>query len=80
MQEAQADIAKHKARQLAELREHRRKAWSDANIGEVRQGIGLEMRLVGSEAPQRQEITGEDGGPVELTVVEHVIRSDGETQ
>jgi len=36
-------------------------------------------RVMG-KALQRQEITGEDGGPIELTVVEHVIRSDGETQ
>lgn len=55
MEESARDIREHQARELAELQEHRRAAWSAKEYGEVRLGIALEMRLLGAGAPQRHE-------------------------
>ena len=46
----------HKARQLAELREARRQAWQDGNMGEVRLNLQAEMKLLGTDAPIRLEM------------------------
>ena len=62
--EAQKDIIKHKARELAELGEHRKSAWGQREIGEVRLGIALEMKLLGTAEPERKEITGAEGEPL----------------
>jgi hypothetical protein len=59
--EAVAAIAEHKAIQLAELREARRKAWSAGDVPEVRQNIALEMRLLGTEAPTKIAPTDPSG-------------------
>lgn len=66
--EAAAAIADVKGRQLAEIREARRMAWRLADVNQVRQLLKLEMELMGTEAPRRQEVMGKDGGPV---LVEH---------
>lgn len=58
------DFDSFRAVQLAELREHRRMAWSAKDLGEVRLGLALEMKLLGTEAPQRHEVTGAEGGPI----------------
>lgn len=49
--EAARDIRIHKARELAELAEHRVSAWSEEELSEVRLGIALEMKLLGTQAP-----------------------------
>ena len=54
-EEAEANSEEVFARQLAEIREHRRAAWADKNLGEVRQSLSLEVRLTGTEAPQKHE-------------------------
>jgi hypothetical protein len=46
----------HKARQLAELREARRKAWIDGDMAEVRQNLQIEIKLLGTDAPIRLEL------------------------
>lgn len=58
---AAADMAEHKARQLAELREARRAVWREGDLSEVRRNIETEMKLLGTAAPQRveQETKGE---------------------
>jgi len=53
---AARDIAEHQARQLAELEEHRRSAWSQKELAEVRLGLALEMKLLGTPEPERYEV------------------------
>jgi hypothetical protein len=54
-----AEVGEHKARQLAELREARRKAWAQNDVGEVRLSIATEMKLLGTESPDRHEFSGD---------------------
>lgn len=68
--EAVADIAAHKARQLAELKEARRRAWANGDVGEVRQNIALEMKLLGTGEPEKLQHGGE-------TVLRVVYGDDG---
>ena len=56
--EAARDIREHKARELAELGEHRKSAWEEGELGEVRLGLALEMRLLGTQEPERKELSG----------------------
>jgi len=56
MKEAAGDIAKHKARELAELGEHRKSAWGQRNLGEVRLGLALEMKLLGTQEPEKIDV------------------------
>lgn len=53
---ASAEIADYKARQLAEIGEAKRVAWEMKDVNQVRQLIKLEMELLGTEAPKRQEV------------------------
>lgn len=53
---AAVDLADAKGRQLTELREARRVAWEQKDINQVRQLLKLEMELLGTEAPKRQEV------------------------
>jgi len=52
---ATADMTEHKASQLAELREARRAVWRDSDHSEVRQNLALEIKLLGTAAPERLE-------------------------
>lgn len=45
-----------RARQVGELRVARRIAWDAGNYAEVRRNIETEAKLMGTEAPTRQEI------------------------
>ena len=56
--QAAKDIREHKARELAELMEHRKSAWGQRELAEVRLGIALEMKLLGTAEPERKEISG----------------------
>lgn len=55
--ESAKDIAEHKARELAELGEHRKSAWAQRELGEVRLGIALEMRLLGTQEPEGKGVS-----------------------
>lgn len=55
-----------RAKQVGELRAARRMAWDAGQLAEVRRNIELESKLLGTQAPQRQEITGSEGGPLEI--------------
>lgn len=46
----------HKARQLAELREARRRAWANGDLAEVRMNLQSEIKLLGTDSPIRLEI------------------------
>lgn len=67
--ESKKAVDHHKARQLAELQEAKRQAWHDNDMQSVLRAIGQEMDLLGTEAPKKQEVTGKNGGPVEMSVV-----------
>ena len=67
-EEAAADTAEHKALQMAENKELRRKAWKDAELPIVLRSLQFEAALVGSEAPKRNELTGADGGNITIHV------------
>jgi len=54
--EAEVNSEEIFARQLAEIREHRRTAWADNNLSEIRQSLALELRLTGTEAAKQIEI------------------------
>jgi len=56
---ATKDIKKQRARELAEMRELRRAVWMTKEHGEVRMGLALEMKLLGTEAPAKIEHMGE---------------------
>lgn len=51
-QQAMAEIAEFKSRQLAELRQARHEAWRDGKLTEVRRNLALEMELMGTKASQ----------------------------
>ena len=68
--EAQADIAEQKGRQLAELREARRRAWQDTDVAEVRHSIETEMKLLGTAAASHVDVT--TGGEA-ITIREIVV-------
>jgi len=63
---AQADIAEHQAGQLALLEEVQREAWEEENHALVLQTHDRITRLLGSDAPKRTELTGLNGGPLEV--------------
>jgi len=56
MAEAVKERGRHKARQLAELREARRRAWAASDLAEVRLNLQAEIKLLGTDAPIRMEI------------------------
>lgn len=56
---AAAAIDEHKARQLAELNEVRRAAWGAKDLATVLKVIKQEADIIGTNAPVRQEHSGE---------------------
>ena len=61
-EEAAADIAEHKSKEYAEIQELKRAAWKAGNLAEVRQCLALEIKLLGTEAAARSEMTIDDTG------------------
>jgi hypothetical protein len=51
--ESMRDIATHKAQQLAEIREARKKAWEKTNLLMVARFLEMEIKLLGTDAPIR---------------------------
>ena len=54
----------HKAQQLKELRSARRSAWKDRDYSEVRRNLETEMKLLGTESPNRLELAGVKDAPL----------------
>lgn len=52
------------AHELALYEELEMQAWRDNNLSEVRLISAARRKLLGIDAPERQEITGVDGGPI----------------
>jgi hypothetical protein len=57
-EEAAADIAELRGRQLAELAELKRKAWTKDDLSEVRMLMDREAKLLGLDAPVRIDVLG----------------------
>jgi len=51
-------IEEHKARQLAEIGEVKRQAWTDKDMTVVLRSLDLEANIVGTKAAVRQEVSG----------------------
>lgn len=65
-EEAAAKLAEHKARELAELREHRKAAWKAGALSEVRQGIQVEVALLGTAEAERVLVSTPPGEAVRM--------------
>lgn len=53
--EAKKAVDHHKSRQLAELQEAKRQAWHDNDLQSLLRAVGMEIGLLGTEAPKRQD-------------------------
>jgi len=69
-------IEEHKARQVAEIAEVKRQAWTDKDTGAVLRAIDLEANILGTKATVKGEIGGTDGGPIVIKVI-YGARTDG---
>jgi len=56
---AEAAIGEHMAAQLAALDQVERRGWSDGDMLIVLRAIALKMKLIGTDAPQKIEQSGE---------------------
>lgn len=61
---AAADIAKHQARQLAELEEVKALAWQQEKPDIVIQAIKQECAILGTQAPAKSELTVTNGDEI----------------
>jgi len=68
-EETNRELTELRAREVAELREARRQAWTDGNLTEIRLNVGLEADLLGTKKPAAVDIT--TGGQ---PVIFHVVR------
>lgn len=69
--EALKDTSEHMARQLAEIEQVRRKAWADGDMPIVLRALELEMKLLGTAAPERIDMSAAIVGAVKLYAVEN---------
>lgn len=58
---AAADTDTLRGAQLAEIRQARRSAWAGNDLNAVYRGMELEIKLLGTAAPERSEISGPAG-------------------
>lgn len=63
------EVADVRSRLLLELREHRRQAWADKNLPEVRLGIKQEAELLGVNVPVEQVLTHKGGAPARVVTI-----------
>lgn len=81
---AVADIAEHKARQLAELAETKRQAWADGNLSALLRAIEIEVRILGTDEPikidwrREAEQLGIDAGELFNAMVGYVSQQAGD--
>lgn len=81
---AVADIAAHKARQLAELAETKRQAWADGNLSALLRAIEIEVRILGTDEPikidwrREAEQLGIDAGELFNAMVGYVSEQAGD--
>lgn len=72
---AQKDAKIWKARQLAEIEEVKRDAWSRGKLDFVLRAIELEAKITGTQAPVK--LSGEDGKPLAWPVI--ILPENGRT-
>lgn len=63
-----------KAMQLAELDEVKRHGWAKKDMNTVLRALTLEADIAGTKAPNRSEVSGPKGGPVEVAVLSNEER------
>jgi len=73
---SQEDYAAAKARHLAEIGALKRAAWAASDLAAIARALDREARVWGFDAPVKQEVTGQDGGPVVIKVVSNVDYDD----
>jgi hypothetical protein len=56
---AAQDIAVHKANQIAEIHELRRRNWAKDDLPEVRNCLILEAKILGTPAPEKLQVSGQ---------------------
>lgn len=64
-EQAAGDTEALRGRQLAEIREARRASWEAKDLNAVYRGMELEIKLLGTAAPERSEVSGPGGGPIQ---------------
>ena len=73
-------LDEHRARQLAELAEVKREAWSTKQLKPVLDALRHEAKLLGLEAPERHELSGPQEEPVKIVeIIRAHPRKDEET-
>jgi len=56
----------HRARQLAEIAEVKRAAWAKGRYDTILKALEREAKLLGIDARERLEVSGPDGGKIEI--------------
>lgn len=54
---AEADIAEHRARMLAEIEAVKKAGWEDKDLDVILKGLAQEAKLLGADAPTKTDIT-----------------------
>jgi DNA-binding transcriptional MerR regulator len=70
LEQTKAVVAEHRARQLAELAEVKREAWSTKQLKPVLDALRQEAKLLGLEAPDRHELSTSGEQRVRIVEVE----------
>lgn len=63
---ASDEIDNLKARQLAEIAEIKRQGWTNKDLAIVLRALSMEVDIIGTKAPTRNEVTGKDGGDLSI--------------
>lgn len=66
---AESELNEHIARQFGEIQEAKRVAWENNDLKTFAQLIAIEIKLLGTDTPQKLELTGKDGNPLTVTLV-----------
>ena len=61
-------IEEHKARQVAEIAEVKRQAWTDKDTGAVLRAIDLEANILGTKAAVRSDINATIDGELRVII------------
>lgn len=63
---AAEEIDTFKAQQLAEIAEVKRQGWANKDLALVLRALSMEVDILGTKAPTRNEVTGKDGGDLKI--------------
>jgi hypothetical protein len=62
-------VGEHRARQLAELAEVKREAWSTKQLKPVLDALRQESKILGLDMPERHELSGPGEEPVKIVEI-----------